>query len=586
MMAKVSPFNVNALLAVEVGSVNTRASLIDSVEGKYRFVAGGKALSTMAAPMLDTGEGVRDSIDQLAHLSGRLFIGEDESLIIPSVSMSVGIDQFVATISPGKPIRAVVVGLLEDVSVRSIERLLLSMNTSILDKISLSDPRRTEAQIDSILRIRPDLIAIAGGTDKGASRSMLRLLNTVGFAIEELPINFKPEILYAGNKKMSGNVQNILGELTSVSIVDNIRPNLETENFGPAELRLLELFRKIYGKNLLGVKELEHWANGNLIPSSIGFGRVVKFLSQVYDPNKGVLGINIGATSTIAASSFAGKLNLRNFHQLGIGSGLTGLLARTKVEDIQRWIPYDVTEDEIISYIYNKSIYPVSLPATGKDLAIEQALAREVLRTTISRMKQNFPQDLAGPARGGLPWFEPIMIGGSVITDAPGMNQALLMILDGIQPTGISRIILDKNSLAPALGAVAGLNAILAVQTLESNAFFNLGSVISPIGRAKVGSRVVRVTIQYASGQENRMDVKFGEIKTIPLPNGQSAEIHLQPLNRFDVGMGGPGKSGRLKVVGGYFGVIIDARGRPLILPKRKEQRRESLIRWQKSLKG
>ncbi|MEK6256596.1 MAG: glutamate mutase L, partial [Chloroflexota bacterium] len=456
----------------------------------------------------------------------------------------------------------------------------------VLDTISLSDPRRSEAQIDSILRIRPDLIAIAGGTDRGASRSMLRILNTVGFAVEELPINFKPEILYAGNKQLSGNVINILGELAPTSVVDNIRPNLETENFGPAELRLIELFRKIYGKSLLGAKELELWAGGNLIPSSIGFGRVVQFLSQVYDQSKGVLGINVGASSTIAASSFGGDLNLRNFNQLGIGSGLTGLLATTKVEDIQRWIPYDVSDDEVISYLYNKSIYPASLPATGKDLAIEQALAREVIRSALNKIKAEFPQDLAGPARGGLPWFEPIMVGGSVITDAPGMNQALLMILDGVQPTGISRIILDKNSLAPALGAVAGMNAMLAVQVLESNAFFNLGSVISPIGRAKPGSPVVRVTIRYASGQESTMDVKFGTIKTIPLPIGQPAEIHLQPLNRFDVGMGGPGKSGRLRVVGGYFGVIIDARGRPLILPKGNDKRKESLIHWQKSLKG
>lgn len=47
-MAKIPPFNVDSLLAVEVGSVNTRASLIDAVEGKYRFLAGGKAQSTMA----------------------------------------------------------------------------------------------------------------------------------------------------------------------------------------------------------------------------------------------------------------------------------------------------------------------------------------------------------------------------------------------------------------------------------------------------------------------------------------------------------------------------------------------------------
>ena len=62
------------------------------------------------------------------------------------------------------------------------------------------------------------------------------------------------------------------------------------------------------------------------------------------------------------------------------------------------------------------------------------------------------------------------------------------------------------------------------------------------------------------------VEVKQGALDVIPLPLGQSATLIVQPLHRYDVGMGGPGRGGRLEVQGGSLGVIIDARGRPLQL--------------------
>ena len=586
-MAKVSSNEIDTVLAVEVGSVNTRAALFDSVEGNYRFIASGVAPSTVAAPMLDAGEGVRIALDRLNSISGRQFMGEEEQLIIPSSQEGAGVDRFVATLSAGEPLRVVAAGLLDDVSLESVHRLVSTINADIVDTLSLNDTRRPESQIDSILRLRPDIIVIAGGTNNGASRSVLKMINTLNLALSLLPDNFRPEILYAGNNNLAGNVTSLLGELAPVSIVPNIRPDLEVENLTPAETKLIQIYRKIYGQKILGVEELENWANGYLLPASSAFGRVVRFLSRVYDQSKGVLGVDVGASSTTIASAFAGKLNLSAYPGLGVGSGLTGLLQNTTLDEIVRWIPYDVSTAQVANYLYNKSIYASSLPATTEDLAIEQALAREVIRNALNQAKDSFPQDSPGPSHGGLlPWFEPIIVRGSVITNAPSLSQSLMMILDGVQPTGISRVILDKNSLAPALGALAGINSMLSVQVLESSAFINLGTVISPVGKARGGDPILRITIQYASGQENTIEIKYGALRSIPLPAGQSAQLHLQPLHRFDVGMGGPGKSGRLRVVGGYFGIVIDARGRPIELSASLERRRESIVDWYRSLKA
>jgi hypothetical protein len=42
----------------------------------------------------------------------------------------------------------------------------------------------------------------------------------------------------------------------------------------------------------------------------------------------------------------------------------------------------------------------------------------------------------------------------------------------------------------------------------------------------------------------------------------------------------GPGRGKTFEVTGGAVGVIIDARGRPLVFPKAPDQRIEALQQW------
>jgi hypothetical protein len=83
-----------------------------------------------------------------------------------------------------------------------------------------------------------------------------------------------------------------------------------------------------------------------------------------------------------------------------------------------------------------------------------------------------------------------------------------------------------------------------------------------------------------ADGQESEMEVRHGSLVGIKLPVGQAGTLHLTPLHRFDVGMGGFGRGGTVKVVGGVLGVVIDARGRPLRLPAEPSRRRDLLNKW------
>jgi hypothetical protein len=355
---------------------------------------------------------------------------------------------------------------------------------------------------------------------------------------------------------------------------------LEQDQLGPAQSYLTRIYRSIRIRKIAGVRELDSWASGRLMPTAAAFGRMVHFLSRVYDPSKGVLGVDVGASATVVAAAFAGNLSLEVYPELGLGENLSGMLRLSAVEDICRWLSVNIPEAYVRDYIYNKTLYPGSLPITPEELVIEQSILRRILQLAVRKIANSFPEGVIRYGKGLLPWFEPIVAAGSVFTQAPTRGQSLLMLLDGVQPTGVSTLVLDQNNILNALGAAATINHILPVQVLESSTFLNLGTVISLVGQAPMGAPALRVRVKYEGGSESGLDIKFGGLEVIPLPLGQSANLHLQPLNRFDVGMGGPGRGGSVRVVGGALGVVIDARGRPVRLPDDAQRRRDVLKKW------
>ena len=579
--------DADSLLAVDVGTVTTRAALFDVVEGYYRFIASGHAPSTAAAPFKDLSEGVRQAIENLQLITGRKFLTTEHQLIMPS-SDGAGVDTFGATFSAGPAITTVVVGLLDDVSVDSAQRLARATYARVVDTIGLNDKRKPEQQIDSILRLRPNLILVAGGTDHGATRSVQHLIETIGLACYILPDDRHPALLFAGNQNLAQEIKKSMEKLTSaLQISPNIRPDLDTEDLMPAQHALAGLYTQVRRTQMGGVDELNAWAGNTLIPTAYAEGRIIRFLSQVYDSSKGILGVDLGASAVTIAAAFGGDLTLGVYPQLGLGEGLANLLRYTNLNEILRWIPFEISGETVRDYIYQKSIYPASLPATPEDLAIEQALARQSLYVGLASLARDFPRQVRRAAPGLTPYFEPIMACGSAITRAPTLGQSLLILLDGLQPVGITTLILDQNNLLPALGAAASRNSILPIQILESGAFLGLATVVAPYSTARPGTPILSGRLVDQSGNETRVDIKQGALEALPLPVGKSGRLFLQPSHNTNIGLGlGQTIAAGIPVTGTALGLVIDARGRPLHLPSDVARRGEIYKKWFWTLGG
>src|SRR5690606_336123 len=115
---------------------------------------------------------------------------------------------------------------------------------------------------------------------------------------------------------------------------------------------------------------------------------------------------------------------------LGVGTSLSKVLEQIDLEDVARWVPYDLPVEEVRDYLYQKSLFPASLPLTPETLAIEQALARVVLNCAAQKFRERYPALQNS--------YEYIFISGAALVQAPTPAQTVKMILDGLQPVGVN----------------------------------------------------------------------------------------------------------------------------------------------------
>jgi hypothetical protein len=413
------------------------------------------------------------------------------------------------------------------------------------------------------------------------------LLEPIGLASYLMPDEKRPAVLYAGNEKLVEEVKSLVGSLaTTLHFSSNIRPSLEVEDIDPAELELAQMFVTIRKKQLKGLDVLDLWAGGHTLPTSYATGRMVRFLSNVYGFNKGLLSVDLGASSAVIAAGFSKKSVLKTYPQFGLGENLVGLLNFTTVDDILRWSTLDIPPSVIVDYLHQKSLYPGTIPATKEDLVIVQSVAKQALYLAMQAARKDFPKDAAFIKPTLTPLFDPIIAGGATLSDASRPGQSLLLLLDSVQPVGISTVILDQNNLMPMLGAAASQNNILPVQVLESGAFLSVGTVISPVVTTKYGASILKAKVTYGNGTEANVNLKYGFLEMLPLASGETARITIQVSRGVDIGFGPGSGTKNMPITGGALGIVFDGRGRPLDLPADPVRRRELIKKWNWTLGG
>ena len=343
---------INVILATDCGSTTTKAILIQKVDGVYRLTHRGEAPTTVEAPFEDVTRGVLNAIIELEELSG-IKILEDEKILSPFKDNN-GIDIFISTSSAGGGLQMMVGGVVKSMSGESAERAALGAGAIVMDVLASNDGRLYHEKVKRIRQLRPDMILLSGGIDGGTVNHVVELSEVLQAANPKprLGINYKLPVIYAGNKTATEMIQKRLSKSTDLTCVDNIRPTLEEENLKPSRDKIHDLFMEHVMAQAPGYKKLMSWTNVPIMPTPGAVGEIIQKIAK--QEQISVLGVDIGGATTDVFSVFKGKFNRTVSANLGMSYSICNVLAEAGIDNVSKWVPFQLDEKELTNRIANK----------------------------------------------------------------------------------------------------------------------------------------------------------------------------------------------------------------------------------------
>ena len=595
---------LKSILATDCGSTTTKAILIENINDEYRLTFRGEAPTTVEAPFEDVTKGVLNAVMEIEELSGKKII-ESEKIITPS-NDNIGVDIYISTSSAGGGLQMMVAGVVKSMSGESAERAALGAGSIVMDVMASNDGRLPHEKIKRIRDLRPDMILLSGGIDGGTVSHVVELAEILAAANPQprLGQNYQLPVIYAGNKVAQPDILRTLKEKVDLDIVDNIRPVLETENLEPSRDKIHDLFMEHVMQQAPGYKKLTSWTDAPIMPTPGAVGSLIEMIAE--KENISVVGVDIGGATTDIFSVFQKKFNRTVSANLGMSYSICNVLAEAGLDNVLRWVPFDINRKELTNRIGNKMIRPTTVPQSLEELFIEQAIAREALRLSFIQHKEfavglkgvqkertisdAFDQSSSGASLVNMMDLDLIVGSGGVLSHAPRREQSAKMLIDSFMPEGITQLAVDSIFMMPQLGVLANIDKKnlgeearnAALEVFHKDCLIRLGTCITPIGKVKNESTLLTIKLTFSNGEKIKKELKRNELHRIKA-DYEEVTAELIPHKKMDIGSG-LGERIKTTIYGGLVGIILDGRDRPISIPNDPQERLSSLKNWSDAL--
>ena len=144
--------------------------------------------------------------------------------------------------------------------------------------------------------------------------------------------------------------------------------------------------------------------------------------------------------------------------------------------------------------------------------------------------------------------------------------------------------------MMPQLGVLANIDKKdisddarnAALEVFHKDCLIRLGTCITPVGKVKDSSIVLKASIKFPNGEKVLKEIKKNELIRIEA-KFEPLDAELTPHKSMDIGAG-KGETIKTKIFGGVVGLIFDGRERPITLPSNKEKRLSLLDGWSDAL--
>lgn len=523
-------------LLVDTGSAWTKAGVIGRVRGRWRLVAHVAQPSAWGEEEL-----LRRLVEQLAPSADPRLTGRFQELL--------GRATRVECRTPEHAARLAVVAISRELSGSAARRAAEAAGWQVSEMVTFDDGRTLAERVALLQASVVDAWLLAGGFDDARSPRALEVAALVAAARRP----GGAPVVWAGSSALAADVEALFegGATTSVS---NPRPEARRED--PAELRtyLHALLRRTVAPN----------DEGRL--AQVALPRAVGALAAATGLR--VLAVDVGARSAMRVlAEPEGTTESRVHARGGLGGaallpGAAGRVARIEVDAGE--------EPAVADLLHNLHARPASLPQTGEELAATQAATRLLLASLV--------------ADGAIGPLDLLIGSGRTIAAAPHPGQALRMLLDGVRPVGVTQLAVDAAGLLGPLGSLTGEEISEGLTLLADDLLVPLGTSVVCRG-GDPGRVAMRVTVHRAGWPAHGpVEVRTGQVQVVSLPRGHEAELTIEPANGVSLGAGRRSPRVTTTATGGTVGLVLDARGVPIALPRRGDDRRAVVTSWRDAL--
>ena len=576
------PGRFETFIGLDIGRINTRVSVFGISEGRYRLQGCEKSYTDFGYDG-HLAAGVQQALAKLQTKLDRHFL-RPAAIDAGRIAFNHGaVEQVGLTLSAFPPVDAAILGLTARGSLAAGLELAGKLPVQISGAYGSADLADEPAVIDALLDSRPEILILTGGTDSGEGHLASRWVEVARMLCRVLPEPVRPAVFFAGNPELHSNVRRRLEPVCRLRILPNLQPIFGEQDDVPAQAEIGREILSLSMMKLPGLQGLSQLAGDLIRTRGLMLDRMVRFFSRTKtqrskdEPLSGVLAIDLGAGSTMVCVGRGGRSSAYRSQNTADWP--------IDPDFVHRWTAAPVRRLEVEGYLANQRFFPGILPQSLTELAMSQSLARAKIRSALIGLASRQASFGFDPDDGLMGHQATIFASGAALTGAPTWGQAMLILLDSLRPWQETTMILDQHHILPMLGLLAEAEPLLPVQVLGSDAFVNLGTVIPVVSQAQEGVLVLSVKVSMDSGKAYSVDIPQGALRRLLVPAGEAVTLTLDPALGADIGAG-PGVSRQTRVTGGALGVVIDARGRPLRLPEKDEERIEHLRHWLWSLGG
>ncbi|MBR2504015.1 MAG: glutamate mutase L [Oscillospiraceae bacterium] len=362
---------MKAVLLIDFGSTYTKVTAVDL--DTEEIIGTSQSFTTIET---DINDGLKNAVKILKEKIGDIEFSE----------------QYACSSAAGG-LKMVAIGLVPELTAKAAKMASLGAGAKVMKTYSY---QLTEADLDEIDEINPDIALLTGGIDGGNKEVIVYNAGMLAKSAKNFPI------VYAGNRNCASTCKEILtGAGKDCYVCENVMPKLEQPNIEPAQKQIREIFLQEIVK-AKGLSDAEELIGDILMPTPSAMLTAMKLLAKGTKHEEGIgdlVGVDLGGATTDIYSMCQGLPSqsgtvlkgLRETYakrtvegDIGMRYSIKGIVEAT---DIDRVCEISgLSEDRALELIDYLSVHTEVVPNGDEELImLDKALASLAIETAVSR---------------------------------------------------------------------------------------------------------------------------------------------------------------------------------------------------------